>query len=87
MDRETILESVAKTGRLVIVDEAHKTGSVAAEIAAIVAEEGFSFLRAPIKRVASLDVPIPFSPPMEKFVVPTPDKVTSAVHEVLKAKA
>jgi pyruvate dehydrogenase E1 component beta subunit len=87
LDHQTILQSIGKTGRLVIVDEAHKTGSAAAEIAAFIAEEGFSSLRAPIKRVATLDVPIPFSPPMEKFVIPTPEKVVTAVQEIVKTNA
>ncbi len=85
LDRETILGSVHKTGRLVLVDEAHKTGSASSEIAAIVAEEAFSSLRAPIRRVASLDVPIPFAPAMENFVVPDVPKIVSAVHDVLEA--
>ncbi|MFQ5814279.1 MAG: alpha-ketoacid dehydrogenase subunit beta, partial [Anaerolineae bacterium] len=82
LDHQAILQSIGKTGRLVIVDEAHKTGSAAAEIAAFIAEEGFSSLRAPIKRIAGLDVPIPFSPPMEQFVIPTPEKVVTAVQEI-----
>ncbi len=87
LDHQTILQSIGKTGRLVIVDEAHKTGSAAAEIAAFIAEEGFSSLRAPIKRIAGLDVPIPFSPPMEQFVIPTPEKVVTAVQEIVKTNA
>jgi acetoin:2,6-dichlorophenolindophenol oxidoreductase subunit beta len=86
-DKEAILKSVRKTGRLVIVDEAHKTGSVASEISATVAEEAFDSLKAPIRRVCSLDVPIPFSPPMENYVIPDVDKVLSAVHEVMSGAA
>jgi pyruvate/2-oxoglutarate/acetoin dehydrogenase E1 component len=82
-DKKTILDSVKKTGRLVIIDEAHKTGSVASEISATVAEEAFDSLKAPIRRVCSLDVPIPFSPPMENYVIPDVHKVQSAVREVL----
>jgi pyruvate/2-oxoglutarate/acetoin dehydrogenase E1 component len=84
-DKERILRSVNKTGRLVIVDEAHKTGSVASEISATVVEEAFDSLKAPIRRVCSLDVPIPFSPPMEGFVIPDVDKVLTAVREVMSA--
>ena len=83
LDKETFLRSVAKTGRLVVVEEGHKTGGVGAEIAAIVAEEGIYYLEAPIKRVAALDVPIPYSPPMESFVLPSVDKIIRAVREVL----
>lgn len=82
-DKETFLKSVAKTGRLVIVEEGHKTGGVGAELAAIVAEEGIYYLEAPIKRVAALDVPIPYSPPMESFVLPSVEKIIKAVREVL----
>jgi pyruvate/2-oxoglutarate/acetoin dehydrogenase E1 component len=84
-DKERILKSVKKTGRLVIVDEAHKTGSVASEISATVVEEVFDSLKAPIRRVCSLDVPIPFSPPMEAYVIPDVDKVQGAVREVMSA--
>jgi pyruvate/2-oxoglutarate/acetoin dehydrogenase E1 component len=84
LDKETILGSVAKTGRVVVVDEAHKTGSVASEIAATIAEEAFGSLRAPARRVCSLDTPIPFSPPMENFVIPDVAKILSAVHDVLE---
>ena len=79
LDTETILESVAKTGRLVVADECHLRCSVASEIAATVAEQGAKYLKAPIKRVATLDVPIPFSPPLEKFVEPTVEKIVTAV--------
>jgi pyruvate dehydrogenase E1 component beta subunit len=82
-DKETFLKSVAKTGRLVVVEEGHKTGGVGAELAAIVAEEGIYYLEAPIKRVAALDVPIPYSPPMESFVLPSVEKIIRAVRDVL----
>ena len=65
LDKQTILDSVAKTGRLVVVDPAHKTCSTASEIAAMVAQEGFWTLQAPIRRVASLNVHFPFSPALE----------------------
>jgi len=84
-DKERILKSVRKTGRIVIVDEAHKTGSVASEISASIVEEAFDHLKAPIRRVCSLDVPIPFSPPMENYVIPDVDKVQAAVREVMSA--
>jgi acetoin:2,6-dichlorophenolindophenol oxidoreductase subunit beta len=83
LDKETILTSVEKTGRLVVVEEGAKTGGVGAEIAAIVAEEGLFLLRAPVKRVASLDIPIPYSPPMEKFALPNPEKIIAAVKTVM----
>lgn len=79
LDLEAILRSVAKTGRLVVVDECHRSCGVGAEIAALVAEQAFDALRAPIRRVASLDVPVPFSPPLERFVEPTAEKIVAAV--------
>ncbi len=83
LDRDAILTSVAKTGRLVVVDEGHRAAGVGAEIAAMVAEEAFDALRAPIRRVAALDVPIPFSPPLEEFVEPTLAKIVAAATELM----
>ncbi len=79
LDKTTILESVARTGRLVIADPAHKTCGAAAEIAAIVAEEGFAHLRAPIIRVTAPDVHPPFSMALEKLMYPTPERIGEAV--------
>ncbi|HXG40571.1 MAG TPA: transketolase C-terminal domain-containing protein [Candidatus Limnocylindrales bacterium] len=83
LDRETILASVAKTGRLVVVDEGHRSAGVGSELVALVAEEAFDHLRAPIRRVATPDVPIPFSPALESFVEPTVEKIVAAVRSVL----
>jgi pyruvate dehydrogenase E1 component beta subunit len=79
LDKELILESVRKTGRLVIVEEDNLTGGWAGEIAAIVAEEAFFWLDAPIKRVSAPDVPPPFAPVMEQFYVPSAERVVAAV--------
>ena len=84
LDKETILKSVEKTGRLVIVDPAHKSCSVASEISAMVAHEGFWTLQAPIQRVASLDCHLPFSPALEKLVIPDEDKIIEAVYATLE---
>lgn len=84
LDKETLLASVAKTGHLVIADEGHRSCGVGAELAAIVAEEGFHHLKAPVKRVVTPDVPIPFSPPLEQLLDPSEDKIAAAVREVLK---
>jgi len=84
LDKQTILNSVAKTGRLVIVDLANKTLGAAAEIAALVAEEGFSSLKGPIYRVTTPDVHIPFSPPMEKPLYPNREKIVAAVRRQLE---
>ena len=83
LDTATILESVAKTGRLVLVDQATRHGSASAVIAAEVADLGFDSLRAPIKQVTALDATIPYSEPMERFVLPDEDKIVTAVHQVL----
>ena len=80
LDKETILKSVEKTGRLVVVDPAHKSCSVASEISAMVSQEGFWSLQAPIQRVASLDCHFPFSPALEPLVYPNEDKITEAIY-------
>jgi pyruvate dehydrogenase E1 component beta subunit len=84
LDRKTILESVAKTGRLVVVDPAHLSCSVASEIAAIVAQEGFWSLQAPIQRVASLDCHFPFSPALEPLVFPNEGDIADAIRATLE---
>jgi len=83
LDKDIILSSVEKTGRLVIVHEAVKTSGFGAEIAAVVAEEGFDYLDAPIKRVAAQDVPIPFNPGQEQFVIPNEKDIIAAVKEIV----
>ncbi len=82
-DRATLIDSVRRTGRLVIVDETNLSCGVAAEVAAIVAEDGFEFLRAPIARVTRPDVPTPFSKPLEDAITPSAEKVAAAVRRVL----
>jgi pyruvate/2-oxoglutarate/acetoin dehydrogenase E1 component len=86
LDRETIRESVARTGRLVVVDEACRTCSAAAEIISLVVEDGETFkkLKARPARVCGKDVPIPYSPPMEKYVIPDREKIKEAVRQVVK---
>ncbi len=83
LDEELILNSVKKTGRLVIADTGWKTGGVSAEIAALVAEKGFDYLRAPIKRVASLDIPTPASNVLEDEFYPGKAKVISSCREIM----
>jgi pyruvate/2-oxoglutarate/acetoin dehydrogenase E1 component len=79
LDEEGLLASVAKTGRVVIADEGHLRGGAAADLAAIIIDKGFDSLNAPIKRVTALDTPIPFSPPLEEFVLPNEAKIKAAV--------
>jgi pyruvate/2-oxoglutarate/acetoin dehydrogenase E1 component len=83
LDLETILTSVEKTGRLVLVDQATRHGSFSSRIAADVAEHGFSSLKAPIVQVTALDATIPYSEAMEAFLLPDEAKVAAAVHQVL----
>jgi pyruvate dehydrogenase E1 component beta subunit len=83
LDKQAIIDSVKKTGRLVIMDEEPKTGSAASEISATVAEEAFDFLDAPIKRVCAPDTPVPFSPVLEKFWMPDEEDLTKAVTEII----
>ena len=84
LDEQAILASVRKTGRLIVVHEAWRRAGAGAEIAAIVAEKGFSSLKAPIARVAAEDVPIPFSPVLEQFVLPNAQKIILAVRKAVK---
>jgi pyruvate/2-oxoglutarate/acetoin dehydrogenase E1 component len=79
LDKELILASVRKTGRLVIAEEDNLTGGWAAELAAIVADEGFIWLDAPIKRVSAPDVPAPFAPVLEGAYVPDEQRIVQAV--------
>ena len=82
LDRKTILKSVAKTGRLLVVDPAPLTCSVASEIAATVAESVFHHLKAPIMRLTAPDVPVPFSPELERLMYPTVESIVASVRKV-----
>jgi acetoin:2,6-dichlorophenolindophenol oxidoreductase subunit beta len=82
LDKETILASVEKTGRVVLAHEASKPGGPGSEVAAIIAEEAVDLLEGPIKRVAAPDVPIPQSMHLEPFYVPTADDISDAVREL-----
>jgi pyruvate dehydrogenase E1 component beta subunit len=83
MDRAAILESVARTGRLVVADAAHEMGSVASEISAMVAQEGFWSLQAPIMRVTTPHTHIPFSATLERPLYPNAEKIAAAARQVL----
>jgi len=85
LDKETIINSVKKTGRLIVFDEEPKTGSAAAEIAAIVADEAFDYLDAPIKRVCAPDTPVPYSPVLEDFWIPDQKDLIEAVTQLVPA--
>jgi pyruvate/2-oxoglutarate/acetoin dehydrogenase E1 component len=83
-DLETLLASVEKTGRLLIVDETHQSCGVASEILARIVESGFDKLKAPPRRVSTLDVPIPYSEPLEAFVGPSEERISEAVRQLLR---
>jgi pyruvate dehydrogenase E1 component beta subunit len=83
LDKEKIVKSVKKTGRVVVVTEDCKTAGVSAEIAAVVAEEALDYLDAPVKRVAEPDTPIPFSPKLEQYVIPDEKAIIKAVEAVV----
>jgi 2-oxoisovalerate dehydrogenase E1 component beta subunit len=78
-DRETVLESVKRTGKVLIVHEDNLTGGFGAEVAAIIAEDAFEYLDAPVRRVAAIDTPIPFAPPLEREYMPLEDDIVAAV--------
>ena len=82
LDEDTILGSVAKTGRLVVVDEARDRCSAASQIAAVVADRGFASLRAPVRRVTVPDVALPYARNAEAALIPSPERIADAVRHV-----
>ncbi|MGI5849090.1 MAG: alpha-ketoacid dehydrogenase subunit beta [Christensenellales bacterium] len=84
LDKQSLVASVKKTGRVVIVHEACRTGGFGGEIAAVIAEELFQYLKAPIKRVCGLDIPIPYSRELERNAVPTVETVTHTIRSLIK---
>ena len=82
LDEDTILASIEKTNRAIVVDEGHLRGGAATDIAAMIGEKGFDFLDGPVKRVTSLDVPIPFSPPLEKAAIADEARIEAAIREL-----
>lgn len=83
LDEETILNSVGKTSKLVVVNEASPHCGFASEVAAMVAEKGFDLLDAPIQRVTSMHTPIPFAPKLEKYVTVSEEKIIAAVKKIV----
>jgi len=84
LDRETIINSVKKTNKLLIVHEDTRTGGIAGEIAALVCEGAFEDLDGPITRVTALDTPTPYSPPLEEFFLPNASKIVAAARELAR---
>ena len=87
LDWETVLGAAAATGRVVVVDPAHRTCSAASEISATITEEVFDSLKAPVVRVTTPDTHIPFSQPLEKAIYPNPDRIVEAVKRVSGERA
>ena len=75
LDKRTLIESVKKTSRAIVVDEGYERYGVTAEIASVIADGAFYYLDAPVKRMGAMDVPVPFSPVLEDQTVPTPESV------------
>jgi 2-oxoisovalerate dehydrogenase E1 component beta subunit len=84
LDRATIAQTVKKTNKVIILHEDTKTGGIAGEVAAMINEEAFDDLDGPIVRIAALDTPVPFSPPLEEYFLP---KVADVVREARRLKA
>jgi 2-oxoisovalerate dehydrogenase E1 component beta subunit len=82
LDKESIFASVKKTSRVMVLHEASRTGGIGGEITAMIAEEAFEWLDAPIIRVASLDTPVPYSPPLEDYYLPQISDVVSAARKL-----
>jgi pyruvate dehydrogenase E1 component beta subunit len=87
LDIDTIVDSIKKTGRLVLVDQAPRHASVAAIIAAEVAEHGFDYLKAPVRMVTALDTSVPYSEPLENYILPNEAKIIQAAKSVLLKQA
>jgi 2-oxoisovalerate dehydrogenase E1 component beta subunit len=84
LDREAILASVAKTSRALLLYEARRTGGIGGELAAIIAEDAFEYLDAPIMRIASEDAPVPYAPPLEAAFLPSVEKVVDGAKRLVK---
>jgi pyruvate dehydrogenase E1 component beta subunit len=83
LDRETILASVRKTRRVILYDDSNRTCGFAAELAALIAEEAWDVLRAPVRRLTRADVPVPFSPPLEGYVLPSGERLMAECRALL----
>ena len=82
LDREAILATARKTGKVLIAHEDRLTGGIGGEVAAIIAEHAFDYLDGPIKRVAALDTHVAFSPPLEEYILPNTNKIVEAIREL-----
>lgn len=86
LDEDTLIQSVAKTGGAVIVDEGFNRFGTTAELAAVIAHGAFDYLDAPIERLGAMDVPVPFSPVLEFATIPDEEKIIAAVHRIMEGR-
>ena len=84
LDRETIIESIRRTSKLLVVHEDTRTGGIAGEIAAVVTDSAFEDLDGPVRRVTSLDTPVPFSPPLEEHFLPNAERIAAAARDLAR---
>ena len=87
LDKGTIVESVKKTSRAIVIDEGYQAYGVTAEIASVIADAAFYYLDAPVKRMGAMDVPVPFSPVLEDQTVPTPESVAAMAKKLCNQQA
>jgi 2-oxoisovalerate dehydrogenase E1 component beta subunit len=81
-DRETVLESVRRTNKVILLHEDTRTGGFAGELAAVIAEEAFDYLDGPIRRITAPDTPVPFSAPLEEFFLPDVSEIVRVAREL-----
>ncbi|PKP70506.1 MAG: alpha-ketoacid dehydrogenase subunit beta [Alphaproteobacteria bacterium HGW-Alphaproteobacteria-4] len=86
LDEETILKSVRKTGRAIIIDEGHQSFGITGEIASRISEKAFYYLDGPVLRMGAMDVPVPFSPTLEDLTVPTPERVAENARRLMRGE-
>ena len=84
LDVKTMIASIKKTGRAVVVEEGWKTGGVGGEIVSLIMENGFDYLDAPVRRVSGQDVPMPYAKNLEKLAIPQLDDIITAVKDILR---
>ncbi|MEC8172843.1 MAG: transketolase C-terminal domain-containing protein, partial [Pseudomonadota bacterium] len=86
LDEETILNSVGKTNRVLIVHEAWTTGGFGAEVASVIADKGFDWLDAPVKRLGAMDTPMSYNKELEHATIPSTDKIAETIRELMQYK-
>jgi pyruvate dehydrogenase E1 component beta subunit len=87
LDRETLVKSAVKTGRVIVVDEGYRSFGVTAELSMVILEEAFYYLICPIVRIGALDVPVPFSKPLEDATIPSASQIVAAARQLMSEQA